>query len=89
MTIEIQVDVPADPRFVGMVRELAAHGARHAGCQDADAAEFAARVEHSAREQFARCGGDSVVVVTVRQTQAAVEVVIGTSRGARTLTLVI
>ena len=86
---ELRVDVAADLRFIGMVRDLAAHGARYAGCHDADAADFAARVENCAREQFAWCGEDAIVVVTVRQTQAALEVVIGTPRGARTLSLVI
>ena len=89
MTIEIRVDVPADPRFVGMFGELAAHAARLCGCQDAKAAEFAGRVKDSVHEQFAGCGREAVVVVTVRQTHAAVEVVIGTPQGARTLSLVI
>lgn len=89
MTFEMRIDVPPDRRFVGMVRELASQGARQAGCNEAEAVEFAARVEDSAREQFARCRGDAVVVVTVRQTQAALEVVIGIPQGARTLSLVI
>ena len=89
MTYEMRIHVPPDQQFVGMVRELASRWARHAGCNEAEAAEFADRVEDSAREQFARCGGDAVVVVTVRQTPAALEVVIGIPQGARTLSLVI
>ena len=89
MTIEIRIDVPADPRFVVMVCALAAHGARHVGCNDADAVEFASRVEDSVREQFARRGRGAIVSVTVRQTRAALEVVIGTPPGARTVSLVI
>ncbi len=86
-SFEFNLTVPADARFAGMVRGVAVHGARHAGSADADAAAFGRTVEEALLGMLAAAHPEASVSVTVRVGGGPLEVVIGSGRGTRTLTL--
>jgi hypothetical protein len=85
--MEFNLTIPADVRFAGMVRNVAAHGARHAGSADAAASAFGRTVEDAVLGMLAAAHPQASVSVTVRGGRGPVEVVIGSGRGTRTLTL--
>jgi len=85
--MEFTLTVPADARFAGMVRGIAAHGARGAGCSDSDAAAFGRTVEEAVLGMLAAAHPEASVTVAVRSGDEPLEVVIGSGRGTRTLTL--
>ena len=76
-TFELSLTVPRDRRFVAMVRDLAVHGAKHAGHSEADADAFGLRVEAAARESLAGSSSTATVPVMVRCAEGPVEVTIG------------
>ena len=84
--MEFTLTIPADARLVSMVRGVAAHGARGAGSSDADAAAFGRTVEEAVHGMLSAAHPEASVTVTVRTGQP-LEVVIGSGRGTRTLTL--
>lgn len=76
-TFELSMTLPADGRFAAMVRDLAVHGAKHAGHGEADAEAFGHKVEQAARESLAGSSSTATVPVTVRCAEGPVEVTIG------------
>ncbi len=84
MTHEVTISVPADVRFAGVVRVLAAQVAREAGC-DAGAAEaFGAEVDAVVAARLAGPCETGSLVVVVRRMSAQVEVRV---TGGRTVTV--
>ena len=83
---DLRVTVPADPRFVEMVRDLVVHGARCAGCAAEAAWAFGRTVEDAERDMLAAGSGPSLSIV-VRRAEGPMEVVLSGDRGARTLSL--
>jgi len=86
-TFEFNLTVPADSRFSGMVGRVAVHGARYVGCADAEASAFGRTVEEALLGMLAAAHPEASVSVTVRGRGGSLEVVIGSGRGTRTLTL--
>jgi hypothetical protein len=76
-TFDLSLTLPADRRFVAMVRDLAVHGAKQAGHSEADAEAFGRKVEAAARESLAGSSSTATVPVTVRCAEGPVEVTIG------------
>ena len=76
-TFELSLTLPADRRYAAMVRDLAVHGAKHAGQSEADAEAFGRKVEEAARESLAGSSSTATVPVTVRCAEGPVEVTIG------------
>ena len=76
-TFDLSLTLPADRRFVAMVRDLAVHGAKHAGHSEADAEAFGCKVEQAARDSLAGSSSTATVPVTVRCAEGPVEVTIG------------
>lgn len=74
---ELNLSLPADPRFAHTMRDLAAHAAQYAGYGGAEAAAFVAAVETAARGCLARAAGGTLVPVVVRRGGGPVEVLIG------------
>lgn len=87
MSFELNLTLPADARFAVMVKDLVAHGARQAGCGDAQALAFGHKVEGVVREALTRAGAGTRVSVTVRRAAGPMEVRIASGRGARTLAI--
>ena len=85
--MEFNLTIPADARFIDMVRGVAVLGARCAGCIDADAAAFGRTVEEAVLGMLAAAHPEASVTVAVRTGDQPLEVVIGSGRGTRTLTL--
>lgn len=85
--VELNLTLPTDARFAGMVRDLVAHGARSAGCADARALAFGRKVEEAVREVFAAGGADTPVSITIRRVKGPIEVLIGSDRGTRALAI--
>ena len=83
---EFTLMVPADARFAGMVRGVAAHGARLCGCADDEASAFGGEVEEALLGVLAASHPEASVSVAVSTGDGPVEVVIGSGRGTRTLT---
>ena len=83
---EFAVTIPADGSYSPMIRDLVAHGARHAGAGDEAALAFGCRAEDAIRE---RVGGAAAqpLTVTVRMDNGPLQVVITGSGAAVTLTL--
>lgn len=84
---DLNVTVPADTQFAEMVRDVVVHGARDAGCADADAAAFGRKVEAAVRETLAAAAPSASVSIAVRRLSGPIEVVISGDRGARTLAM--
>lgn len=82
---DLRVTVPADPQYAEMVRGVVVHGARHAGCLEADASAFGGKVEEAIRDMLAAAGPDASVSIAVRRVRGPMEVVVSSDRGARTL----
>ncbi len=76
-TFDLSLTLPADRRFAAMVRDLAVHGAKHAGHSEADADAFGRKVEAAARESLAGSTSTATIPVTVRCAEGPVEVTIG------------
>jgi len=74
---DLRLSLPADRRFVGMVRDLAVHGAKHAGQSEVDADAFGRKVEEAARESLAAVPSTAIIPVTVHCADGPVEVTIG------------
>ena len=73
---EPRLSLPADERLAAMLRELAVHGARQAGCGEDEVDAFGRTVEQAARESLA-AGRGTMIPVTVRCAGGPVEVTIG------------
>lgn len=81
-TFELNVSLPAEPRYAHTMRALAAHAARYAGGTGSDVELYGAAVEAIARaclDQAASRAGDSPVAVPIiiRGGDGPVEVLIG------------
>ena len=96
MTVfDLTLQVPPDAGFAPMVRDLALHGARTAGCAEAQCVAFGREVEDAARHvltgaegaEGARGAKSAMVPVAVRCDGGPIEVVIGSGAAARTITL--
>ena len=87
MSALFELTLPADAQFVPMVRALAVHGARSAGCGEPEAETFGRKVEEALISMLAAGHPGASLTVTVRSGDEPLEVVIGSGRGARTLTL--
>ena len=74
---ELNLSLPADPRFADAMRDLAAHAAHYAGCRGTEAKVFASAVETVARGCLARGTGGATVPVVVRRGGGPVEILIG------------
>jgi hypothetical protein len=74
---ELNLLLPADPRFADTIRDLAAHAAHYAGCRGAEAQAFGTAVETAARGCLTRAVGGAVVPVVVRRGGGPVEILIG------------
>jgi hypothetical protein len=74
---QMNLSVPDDRRYAGMLRDLAVHGARQAGHSEAEAAAFGREVEQAARQSLAPAPTEATVPVTVRCDDGPVEVTIG------------
>ena len=85
--MEFTLTVPADASFATMVRGVAVHGARSAGCGDADAAAFGRKVEEAVAGMLAAAHPGASLTVAVRSVDEPLEVVIGSGRDTRTLRL--
>ena len=77
MDLHLSLSVPDDRRYVGMLRDLAVHGAKHAGHSEDAAAAFGRKVEQAAHESLAAAPNGTAVPVTVRCGEGPVEVTIG------------
>jgi hypothetical protein len=84
--LDLTLQVPPDAGFAPMVRDLALHGARTAGCAEATCAAFGREVEDAVRALLESAKG-AMVPVAVRRDGGRVEVVIGSGAAARTITL--
>ena len=73
---DLRLSLPADERFASMLRDLAAHGAREAGCGADEVSAFGRTVEQAAHQSMAASRG-TTIPVTVRCTGGPVEVTIG------------
>jgi hypothetical protein len=83
---DIRVALPPDDDFAPMVRALALHGARQAGCPDADAAAIGNQVEDAVRDLCARASSPTDPVnVTVRCENGPLQVVLDAHGATRTL----
>jgi hypothetical protein len=85
--MEFNLTVSADARFAGMVRGVAAHGARASGYGDTEAAAFGRTVEEAVLGMLAAAHPEASLTVAVRYGDGPLEIVIGSGRGTRTLTL--
>ncbi len=85
--MEFSLTVPADARFAGMVRSVAMHGARSTGRGDVEAAAFGRTVEDAVLGLLAAAHPEASLTVAVRYGEGPLEIVIGSGRGTRTLTL--
>ena len=74
---DLRLSLPADRRFVAMVRDLAVHGAKQAGKGEVDADAFGRKVEEAARGSLAAAPSTAIIPVTVRCADGPVEVTIG------------
>ena len=82
MTVfDLALQLPPDGGFAPMVRDLALHGARQAGCAEAMCVAFGREVENAARDVLS--SATATVAVAVRRDAGPVEIVIG----SRTLRL--
>jgi hypothetical protein len=81
--------VPPDAGFAPMVRDLALHGARTAGCAEATCVAFGREVEDAAHHVLKGADGaqGAMVPVVVRRDGGPIDIVIGSGDAARTLTL--
>jgi hypothetical protein len=77
VNFEFNLSLPADRRYAPMLRDLAAHGARQAGMNDAEAIAFGRRVEAAAGDALTVSGSAASVPVTVRCSGGPVEMTIG------------
>ena len=84
---DLRMSLPAEGRFASLIGDVAGHGARRAGCGDADAASFGSQVESAVRELLAAGSADGTISVTVRRVKGPLEVVVSSDRGARTMSL--
>lgn len=84
---EFTVTIPADGALPAMIRNIVAHGARHAGSPDDAALEFACRVEDAVRAMIGDGAGASEVTVDVRLTDGPLQVVVTGGAGQRTFSL--
>ena len=73
---ELTVSIPAEPRFVATVRDLAIHAAQYAGCLEAEATEFGAAVEQAVRQHLTHTPSDAPVAVVVRRNTGPLEVLV-------------
>ena len=92
MKFDLALQLPSDAGFAPMVRDLALHGARTAGCAEAECIAFGREVEAAARDvlkgaESAKGAKSAMVPVAVRRDGGPVEVVIGSGAAARTMTL--
>ena len=73
---ELNMSIPADPRFAETVRELAVHAARYCGCSEATAHAFGREVEEATRGHIENRGGDAAVPLVFRRAAGPVEVLV-------------
>ena len=85
--MEFAITLPADVRFVVMVRDVAARAAIQSGQPEVLAAAFGRTVEGVVRDACAGAPADSTISIVVRLGGDRPEVVITSDRGSQTLTL--
>jgi hypothetical protein len=73
---ELNVSIPADPRFAETMRELAVHAAKYVGCTDAQARAFGQQVEAATRGYIENGGGKPSLPLVFRRTTGPVEVLV-------------
>jgi hypothetical protein len=73
---ELNVSLPADGRFAETMRDLAAHAARYAGCQEQKAGRYAAAVERVALACLKRAASGAGVPVILRRGAGPLEFLI-------------
>jgi hypothetical protein len=73
---ELNVSLPADGRFAETMRDLAAHAARYAGCQEPRAGRYAAVVERVAVACLNRAASGAGVSVILRRGSGPLEFLI-------------
>ena len=87
---EFSVTIPADRELAAMIRNVVAHGARQAGSPEAQALDFACRVEDAVRDLAdpgAGANADHAVTVVITLEDGPLQVAV-TGRGdARTFAL--
>jgi predicted NUDIX family NTP pyrophosphohydrolase len=77
---ELNLSLPADPRFADAMRDLAAHAAHYAGSRGAEAKAFATAVETAARGCLAQAASEAAVPVVVRRGGGPVEILMRCDR---------
>jgi hypothetical protein len=84
---EFSVTIPADRELAAMIRNVVAHGARQAGSPEAQALDFACRVEDAVRDLAGPGTADDSVTVVISLEDGPLQVAV-TGRGdARTFAL--
>ena len=84
---EFAVTIPADGSYSPMIRDLVAHGARHAGAGDEAALAFGCRAEDAIRERVGGGAAAQPLVVTVHMDNGPLRVVVSGAGADMTLTL--
>jgi len=74
---ELNLSVPAEPRFAETMRDLAAHAARYAGCDEQAAARYGAAVADIVRSCLEKPAASGSVRVILRRGNGPVEFLIG------------
>lgn len=74
---ELNLSLPAEARFAGTIRELAAHAARYAGGAEDTARRYAATVEAVVRACLGRAKPGAKVPVILRRGDGPLECLIG------------
>ena len=82
-SFELNVTVAADPGLVPVMRDLAVHAARYAGCRGSDADAYGHVVEAIVRACFEGGPGGREVPVILRRVDGPVEFLIASDPGAR------
>ncbi len=83
-TLEFNLSVPHDARYLAMLRAVVASVARQAGCDEDAADAFSKRVEEAA--SAAPADTEAMLAVVVRQTGGVIEVQLGSGVSAQALT---
>ena len=84
---EFHVVMPPDPTLASMIRDVVAHGARHAGSDEGAALSFGCTVEDAVRDMIDGPAGDERVDIVVRRDNGPIQVVVTAGRTTRTFSM--
>jgi len=80
-SFEINVAMPADARYIEVIRDLAIHAARYAGCRGADADLYGAVIEGVVRACLGREPVMGTRPVIIRRQNGPIEFLIASDLG--------